>query len=457
MRISKSTIISLLALTLILVGIPLAIFSYEAHRSGQTLAEYLAKTLKKIGAQDTSHLTIKSVQGETIDFLKKVTIGDPVGEAKPWITHVAIVDLDKDGLKDVILCDAKLNEVRWIRQSPAGTYTESKVGDTVRGPAHVTPSDIDKDGDIDLLVAQMSIIVPENDKIGAVVIMENIGNEKFVNHVIVDNVARVCDVEPGDFDNDGDIDLVVAQFGYDDGEIRWMENKGNWQFESHILQNLSGPIHALVEDIDKDGDLDIIALVAQEWEEIYIFENDGHANFKTNLVYGSTNEDFGSSGISLVDLDKDGDKDILFTNGDAFDYLPPGPRPWHGVQWLENKGNLKFEYHRIGNFAGAYFANGVDIDRDGDIDIAVVSAFNKWDDPKSQSMIWFENDGQMNFIRRNITSSPTHLLVLASDDMDGDGWVDFVTAGMHVYPPYDRLSRITLWKNIWPKRKTVEE
>ena len=36
--------------------------------------------------------------------------------------------------------------------------------------------------------------------------------------------------------------------------------------------------------------------------------------------------------------------DILYTNGDAFDYIPPGPRPWHGVQWLENKGNLKNIY-----------------------------------------------------------------------------------------------------------------
>ena len=46
-----------------------------------------------------------------------------------------------------------------------------------------------------------------------------------------------------------------------------MENKGNWQFESHILQSLSGPIHTLVADIDQDGDLDITALVTQEWEE----------------------------------------------------------------------------------------------------------------------------------------------------------------------------------------------
>ncbi len=70
-------------------------------------------------------------------------------------------------------------------------------------------------------------------------------------------------------------------------------------------------------------------------------------------------------------------------------------------------------------------------------------------------MIWFENDGSMNFTRHNITSNPTHLLSLDAGDMDGDGWTDFVSGGMHLYPPDDRRSRIVLWKNDWPNR-TVE-
>ncbi|HIJ40176.1 MAG TPA: VCBS repeat-containing protein, partial [Deltaproteobacteria bacterium] len=136
--------------------------------------------------------------------------------------------------------------------------------------------------------------------------------------------------------------------------------------------------------------------------------------------------------------------------------IPPGPRPWHGVQWLENKGGLTFEYHRIGDFPGAYFANAVDLDKDGDLDIGVVSAFNKWDDPEAQSMIWFENDGKMGFKPHDLASDPTHLLVLDAADMDGDGWVDFVTGGMHAYPPFDRMSRVLLWRNHWPERKAVE-
>jgi len=456
-HMSRSTMISLLALLAIVVGIPLLLAKHEAARTGQTIMQYLERVVSKTGDRNLPESIDVVLPGEKIDFLKRQSIGDPMGDAKPWITHLKVVDLDQDGLKDIVVCDAKRNQVSLIHQRPKGTYTEKAIGDTVRGPAHVTPFDVDKDGDLDLLIAKMGMIFPNNDKIGSVVVLENKGDGRFENRVLADGIARVTDVEAGDLDGDGDIDLAVGQFGYDDGEIRWMENKGNWEFKSHNLLNLSGTIHTPVIDIDGDGDLDIVALVSQEWEEIYAFINDGKGKFEPRMIYGSTNEDFGSSGISMVDLDRDGDPDILYTNGDAFDYIPPGPRPWHGVQWLENKGNLQFDYHRIGDFPGAYFANAVDVDRDGDLDVAVVSAFNKWNDPAAQSMIWFENDGRMGFTPRDLSSSPTHLLVLDAADMDGDGWVDFVTGGMHAYPPFDRMSRVLLWQNRWPDRKTSEK
>jgi len=63
----------------------------------------------------------------------------------------------------------------------------------------------------------------------------------------------------------------------------------------------------------------------------------------------------------------------------------------------------------------------------------------------------------MGFIPHDLASIPTHLLVLDTADMDGDGWVDFVTGGMHAYPPFDRMSRVLLWKNHWPDRKSDAE
>jgi len=347
------------------------------------------------------------------------------------------------------VADMLANRVGWIRQFPAGVYTEKWISPVLPAPAHVSVIDIDGDGDLDVLVACMGKLFPSNDKIGSVVILENDGRQNFTPRVIIDHIARVTDVRAADFNGDGRLDLVVGEFGYDDGETRWMENLGNWQFRSHILQSLSGVIHTIPVDIDNDGDMDFVSLVSQEWEELYVFENDGHGNFKSHLVWGSTNEDYGSSGIRLVDLNKDGLVDILYTNGDAFDYLPPRPRPWHGVQWLENKGGFKFEHHSIGLFPGASAAVAADFDGDGDLDIAAVSCYNFWEQPDSQSLIWYENDGKMNFTEHDISHSPTHLISLEAADMNGDGKPDLVSVRMNVYQPFTNDGRVVLWLNHW--------
>jgi hypothetical protein len=391
-------------------------------------------------------------RGERIDFLERTPIGDPASGSPPWITHLEVVDLDRDGLLDVIVTDATLNQVRWLRQSPLGAFAERQVGPVVIAPAHVTAYDLDRDSDLDLLVAEMGQILPSNAKIGSVVVLENRGGEVFESRVLLENVARVSDVEAGDFDADGDIDLAVGQFGYDDGEIRWLENLGEWRFESHRLQSLPGTIHVPVADMDGDGDVDIVALVSQTLEQIYVFENDASGSFTSRVAYGATNEDFGSSGISLADLDRDSDLDVLYTNGDAFDYVPSLPRPWHGVQWLENRGGLEFAYHRIGDLPGAYSARAVDADGDSDLDVFAVSLFADWSDPSSQSIVWFENDGGQRFTARDIDSSPTHLVVLDSGDLDGDGRPDLVTGGLYSHEPFDRIGRITWWRNRWGER-----
>ena len=193
--------------------------------------------------------------------------------------------------------------------------------------------------------------------------------------------------------------------------------------------------------------------IYEEDYEIYMFINDGKANFKPKLIWGSTNSDFGSSSMNMADLDLDGDMDLLYTNGDAFDYLPPRPRPWHGVQWLENKGGMNFEMHRLTDFGGATYAKAIDVDHDGDMDIFAISAYNSWEKSEAQSFIWLENIGGMKYIKHKVGNNPTHLITLAAGDFNQDGETDFVTGGMHTYPPFDRMGRITLWINKWPAIK----
>lgn len=435
------------------VGVPVLIFVIQALHSGLSVRQQWRQIARRWERTSGGGGTGKKAQPEKglspVHFLKATPIGRPVGEP-PRIAFVTFCDLDRDGRMDVLYCDDLANRVGWIRQQADGTFRENDSMPEVAAPAHVRACDFDGDGDLDLLVASMGMLFPNNDKIGSVIILENDGHEHFTKHVVLEHTARVTDVRGADFDGDGDTDLVAGQFGYDDGEIRWLENVGKGRFKSHILLRLSGTIHTPVADMDGDGDPDIVALVSQEWEEVYLFENDGKGHFKNHLIYGSTNEDFGSSGIDLVDLDQDGDLDVLYTNGDAFDYIPPRPRPWHGLQWLENKGNYRFEFHRIGDFAGASVARAADFDHDGDLDIVVCSAYNYWNRADAYSLVWFQNMGNMRFVRRNLARSPTHLIALDAGDVDGDGWIDVVTGGMHVYPPYDRLGRITLWRNCWP-------
>jgi hypothetical protein len=277
-------------------------------------------------------------------------------------------------------------------------------------------------------------------------VLVNDGAHHFANRVLLKDVARVTYVAAADLNQDGRLDLVVGQFGYIQGEIRWMENLGDWRFDSHQLLDLPGTIHAPVGDINGDGKPDIVALVAQDSEEVHGFVGDGAGHFRDRVINGSTNKDYGSSGLCLADVNHDGRIDIVYTNGDGFDYATPGSRAWHGVQWLENTGEGKFTFHRIGDFPGTFSPVVVDIDGDGDQDIVVSSAYNDWKDPASVSLMCFENDGTSHFIPHLLAHTPTHLIVVKAADMFNDGRIELVTGAFVFYPPYEHASRVTLWE-----------
>ena len=340
-----------------------------------------------------------AARGPRIDFLSPAHVGIATGsDDRPLVANVAITDLDADGLPDIVVADAAANRVTWLRQAPAGRFTERTLAD-VAGPAHILAVDLDKDGDLDIVVASLGVLFPNNARIGAVIVLDNNGRQSFARRVLAEKIARVSDVRAG--------------------------------------------------DLDGDGDLDIVSLVSQHWEEIYVFVNDGRGKFLPRRIFGASNEDFGSSWITIVDLDRDGDADVLYSNGDAFDYAPPKGRGWNGVQWLENTGGLAFTFHRIADFSGASSPQAADLDGDGDLDIAVVSAYNDWARPEAQSLAWFENDGRMRFTLHDLASTPTHLITLAIGDLNGDKRPDLVTGGMHMSWPFDRLSRVMVWTNNW--------
>jgi hypothetical protein len=378
-----------------------------------------------------------------------IAIGAPVSEfGQPWVTHLKIVDLDQDGLLDVLYCDAKNNSIRWIRQSPRGTYVEGILATNVRGPAHVDTADLFGRGRLDVLVASMGQIAPTAQAIGSVVVLENLAGGSFKKHVLIENVARVTDVRAANLSGhtDGRLDLIVGQFGYVQGEISWLQNLGDWKFKRKILFSKPGAIHTPMADYDGDGRQDFAALVAQDSEAVHLFRQERAGEFSESLLWRSTNQDWGSSGMSVADVNRDGKPDLLVTNGDGLDFPGADQRPWHGLQWLENLGEGKFKYHRIGNLSGCFSPLAVDLDADGDIDLLAVSAFGEWTDKNAGSMLAWMNDGRNTFTPVTLAKKPIRLITSDVGDLDGNGIPVIVTGGFFPWPPYRDMSNITLWR-----------
>ena len=88
-----------------------------------------------------------------------------------------------------------------------------------------------------------------------------------------------------------------------------------------------------------------------------------------------------------------------------------------------------------------------DLDGDGDNDVVLVSMFNAWYRDDTASLVWLENDGHQQFTHQQIASSPTHLVTVATGDINGDRQPDIVAGGWHVIPPFRRLGGVTTWIN----------
>ncbi len=392
-------------------------------------------------------------------------IAGPHPDEPTAISYVGFVHLTDPTRPDVIACDMARGELL-IRKAGRRDEPAIVLADDLAHPAHAEVADLDNDGIPDVLIADLGTPIPSDDRLGRVLWLKGRRDGSYETRILLSRVGRVCDVQPADFDGDGDLDLVVAVFGWHvAGEVVLLEQRrrpdGSAEFVRRTIDGRHGTIHVPIVNLDRDGRPDFVALIAQEFETVVAFMNEGGGKFAKRTLFSAPSPAFGFSGLQMVDLDRDGDLDALVSNGDVYD--SPLLKPYHGVGWLENRGpDRPFLRHPIGAVYGAQRALAVDIDGDGDLDVVAASFMGE---PyfgsmrkavEADAVVLFEQTRPGEFVRHALEREACDYPTVALGDLDGDGKLDIVAGrfrnfrfGGKAAPdvPGDRsLAPFVIWK-----------
>ena len=212
-------------------------------------------------------------------------------------------------------------------------------------------------------------------------------------------------------DGDGDLDALATYFldeNVDTFKILWFENDGNGIFttENTIYTSTTGSTFITPVDIDADGDVDIVAVL--DLSNFMVLRNNGDGTFQPAQLYNFPTASF--SYITIDDVDGDGDLDVINANSNKFG-------------WYENTNGLgDFTIEHIipetTSFTKKIYTS--DLDGDGDKDIVYIY--------RGQNKIgWYENlDGLGTFGPAITIATVNKAFSLATYDVDGDGDDDIV-------------------------------
>ena len=250
----------------------------------------------------------------------------------PGAYDVILGDFDQDGDLDVAASSWRIgNQFSWFENdgNPAQRpWTKHLIEAEVAETRTIEAADFDGDGDLDLLgTGRISneVIWYENSSQGQ---PSRAGGLHWKKHLIDDNAKCAAHGHPADMDGDGDLDVLMALGFYyrpgsgdseaserrADNRVVWYENRGdpaagNWAIHTIAVQ-FDDAFEAVAGDLDRDGDIDVVATSWRNPGRISWFENHGDPReswtehlLKTN--WRSANQ------VLLADLNGDGWLDVV--------------------------------------------------------------------------------------------------------------------------------------------------
>jgi len=306
-----------------------------------------------------------------------------------------------------------------------------KLLDTMQLPSPPTSMSFGKDY-VDLTLA--GLLHPNNLSRGEIVRYNYKGNFQHQNGLsIINSLIRPVASLNFDFNYDGLVDYLVCEYGNDLGRLSIYFATQDSGYRLEIIENIPGSIMVKKHDFNRDGLMDIAALYAQGDEKIMIYYNDGEGNFIGDFKMAARFPSvYGSMYIDLKDFNRDGYMDIIYVNGDNFDYSQI-LKPYHGIRILENDGEDNFEEKYFYPIYGAGKSICEDFDLDGDLDILVSSNFADMENNPERGIIYLENKGKYLFEPFSFEEAAQNQWnTMASTDFDGDGDIDVLVGAMNL-------------------------
>ncbi len=366
-----------------------------------------------------------------------------------------MLDLDGDGDIDM-LAEERFSHIRYFRNE--GTVEKAKfvlVVDTLRDTNGVpifadrqnipNLTDIDCDGLVDLFIGRITGTITRYESIG--MDANNVPQFKFVtdNFEDIEIIGELQTrhgantMEFGDLDGDGDDDLLWGDF-FEPG-LLFIRNLGSCglpsmrgepePFPGRNPVETSGYNAPIMVDVDMDGDLDVLFGVLggafnanfTTSDNFYYLEQTDKNVFEHRTSRYLRTVDVGSeSVVKFADFDADGDQDLLIANK-----IAPADHNVSTVYYFENIGSASAPHFRaMGtmDLLATYHQNPAiaDLDADGDLDMLI----GKW----NREIAYFRNEGTAsnpNFI----LVDPVYISLTRGSnsaptlgDIDGDGDYD---------------------------------